>query len=201
MPTPAERHALVFLAAVALVGGGVRLVGVQRFERDVARATVPVDGGATTELGRQQLQAQIEAVDSVRRKRTRRAARSSHPRTAGRSSPGGPLPTLDHGPSRPSPDNPLNVNDATQEDLERLPRVGPALALRILARRDSLGPFGSMDDLRHVRGIGTATASLLAPLVTFDRGYRPIQNGNPIRPDTSVRLLLISAESPWLHRQ
>ncbi len=179
MPTTAERHALLFLAAVALVGGGVRLVGVHRFERDVRPGAAE-----TTDLGRDQLRAQIDAVDSVRR--TRSGARPSlgkRTRKASGSSPGAPLPTLDHGPTLPSPDHPLNVNDATAEELERLPRVGPALAQRILAHRDSLGSFGSVDDLRHVRGIGTATASLLAPLVTFDRRYRPLQNGSLRRPD------------------
>ena len=180
MPTTAERHALLFLAAVALVGGGVRVVGVHRFERDVRPGAAEA-----TDLGRDQLRAQIDAVDSVRHTRSgARPSRGSRPRKTSGSSPGVPLPTLDHGPALPSPDYPLNVNDATAEELERLPRVGPALAQRILAHRDSLGSFSSVDDLRHVRGIGTVTASLLAPLVTFDRRYRPLQNGSLRRPDT-----------------
>lgn len=181
MPTTAERHALLFLAAVALVGGGVRLVGVHRFEREARQGV----GALATDPGQDQLQAQIDAVDSVRHTRSgARASRGGRPRKASGSSPGVPLPTLAHGSALPSPDHPLNVNDATAEELERLPRVGPALAQRILAHRDSLGSFSSVDDLRHVRGIGTVTASLLAPLVTFDRRYRPLQNGSLRRPDT-----------------
>ena len=180
MPTTAERHALLFLAAVALVGGGVRVVGVRRFERDVRRGAA-----AQTDLGRDQLRAQIDAVDSVRHTRSgARTPRGRRPQKASGSSPGVPVPTLGHGPELPSPDHPLNVNDATADELEQLPRVGPALAQRILARRDSLGSFGSVDDLRHVRGIGAVTASLLAPLVTFDRRYRPLQNGRLRRPDS-----------------
>jgi competence protein ComEA len=66
------------------------------------------------------------------------------------------------------------VNAATAEELEQLPRVGPSLARRIVAYREEHGAYRSIDDLRLVRGIGAATAALLAPLVTFSGGYRPI---------------------------
>ncbi len=186
MPTTAERQALAFLAAVALVGGGVRLVGVQRFERDVSAATMREDGSPATDPSQSQLLAQIDAVDSAQQarpgRRNRRKAATGGAEARGRSSPRGSVPTLGDRAATPSPDYPLNVNDATAEELERLPRVGPALARRILAQRDSVGSFSSIDDLRHVRGIGTVTAALLAPLVTFDGRYRPLQNGSQRRP-------------------
>jgi competence protein ComEA len=59
------------------------------------------------------------------------------------------------------------MDTATQQEIESLPRVGPALARRILANRDSLGPFGSLSALRRVRGIGPATLQLLSSHVTF----------------------------------
>ena len=69
MPTPAERKALVFLLAVAVVGSGVRAIGVQRFEREVAQAdSRPVKGAERA------LQEQIEAVDSALEARERKAA-------------------------------------------------------------------------------------------------------------------------------
>jgi competence protein ComEA len=80
------------------------------------------------------------------------------------------------------------VNTASADELEGLPRVGPALARRIIAYREQHGAFGSIDDLRHVRGIGVTTASLLAPLVTFSGGYRPIQSERrSIRRDPAAR--------------
>jgi len=52
---------------------------------------------------------------------------------------------------------PLDVNLASAADFARLPGVGPALAARIVDIRAREGPFGSVDDLRRVRGVGDAT--------------------------------------------
>ena len=65
------------------------------------------------------------------------------------------------------PRAPVDLDVASASEIEALPRIGPALARRVLASRDSLGPFGSLDGLRRVKGIGPATLRLLAPLVTF----------------------------------
>ncbi len=57
----------------------------------------------------------------------------------------------------------LDLNNATQAELDALPGVGPALAARIVAKRDSLHGFGNLDDLKKVRGIGPATLEKLRP--------------------------------------
>lgn len=72
-----------------------------------------------------------------------------------------------------TPAGPIDLDTATEDAIETLPRVGPALAHRIVANRDSLGPFRSIDGLRRVKGIGPATIALLEPLVTFSRQTRP----------------------------
>jgi hypothetical protein len=69
--------------------------------------------------------------------------------------------------------SPIDLDSATQDAIETLPRVGPALARRIVANRDSLGPFRSLDGLRRVKGIGPATITLIGPLVTFSHQTRP----------------------------
>jgi competence protein ComEA len=46
------------------------------------------------------------------------------------------------------------LNTATQADLETLPRIGPALAQRILEWRSANGRFSTVDDLMQVTGIG-----------------------------------------------
>jgi competence protein ComEA len=60
----------------------------------------------------------------------------------------------------------VNLNSADAATLETLPRVGPAMAARIIAWREANGGFGSVDDLRDVTGIGERTFAELQPLVT-----------------------------------
>ncbi len=63
------------------------------------------------------------------------------------------------------PPAPTNVNTASAEELQRLPRIGPALAGRIVEHRRVHGPFRSADALAEVRGIGDKTLEKLRPWV------------------------------------
>jgi len=54
-------------------------------------------------------------------------------------------------------DYPLNLNTATQEALESLPGIGPSKARDIIAYRDEMGAFQTVDDLLNVPGIGPTT--------------------------------------------
>lgn len=56
----------------------------------------------------------------------------------------------------------VNLNTATQAELEALPGVGPSLAQKIIAAR----PFKSVTDLKNVSGIGQSTFDGLKDLVT-----------------------------------
>lgn len=51
----------------------------------------------------------------------------------------------------------ININLATEADFESLPRIGPTLAERIVAFRDTNGSFASIDALLDVPGIGQLT--------------------------------------------
>ena len=51
-------------------------------------------------------------------------------------------------------DYPLNLNEASQEALESLPGIGPSKAMDIIAYREQMGSFSSIDDLLNVPGIG-----------------------------------------------
>ncbi len=57
----------------------------------------------------------------------------------------------------------VNLNSASLEQLEALPKVGPALASRIVAGR----PYRSLADLDRVKGVGPAALKTLEPLVSF----------------------------------
>ncbi|WP_270264225.1 ComEA family DNA-binding protein [Kocuria marina] len=61
---------------------------------------------------------------------------------------------------------PVNLNTASQAELETLPRVGPVLAQRILEFRTQHGPFTSAEQLDDVSGVGPAMLEALLPLVT-----------------------------------
>ncbi|MFN3346677.1 MAG: 5'-nucleotidase C-terminal domain-containing protein [Candidatus Bipolaricaulaceae bacterium] len=60
----------------------------------------------------------------------------------------------------------LNVNTATQAELEALPGIGPAIAQEIIRYRETVGPFGSVEELLKVRGIGPARLAAIRDLVT-----------------------------------
>jgi competence protein ComEA len=62
----------------------------------------------------------------------------------------------------------ININTATQAELELLPHVGPAIAQRILDYRALNGPFKTIADLDKVKGIGPKTLAKIAPLVTVE---------------------------------
>ena len=71
----------------------------------------------------------------------------------------------------------VDVDRAGVEELDRLPRIGPALAARIVEEREKNGPFGSLDGLQRVRGIGPRMAAQLASAVTFSGTPRPSNAG------------------------
>lgn len=60
----------------------------------------------------------------------------------------------------------LNINTATASELEALPGVGEVIAQRIVDYRTANGPFGSVDELIDVSGIGESTLASMRELVT-----------------------------------
>lgn len=63
-------------------------------------------------------------------------------------------------------DGTVNLNTADAAALDTLPRIGPAMAERIIAWREANGRFTAVEDLLDVAGIGDATLSGLRDLVT-----------------------------------
>jgi len=60
----------------------------------------------------------------------------------------------------------MDVDQASADELVRLPGIGPSLAARIVAEREANGPFGGPDGLLRVRGIGPKTLEKIRPYLS-----------------------------------
>ena len=177
--TKGERSALRWLLAVIAIGSGAQ----------VARQWQ--HGDSIRPESAEALSLQLLAVDSAqragkrassRRSGSRRGARS-HPTEADRSAPSAskrrsrrvprsPDSTVASARELPTLER-VDLDRADVVLLERLPKIGPALAARIVADREARGAFGSLGALERVRGIGPKLAAGLSALVTFSGTPRP----------------------------
>jgi competence protein ComEA len=143
MPTPAERKALLFFSTVLVLGASTRAYRT-------LHSHSPGD-----QQGRSALARQIKAADSARRSGLRKPKREKKQK------------------SPPKPAGPVDLDVATEKEIEALRHIGPTLAKRIVAYRDSFGPFGSMEGLRRVKGVGPSMVGKLDSTVTFSLVPRP----------------------------
>jgi competence protein ComEA len=60
---------------------------------------------------------------------------------------------------------PMDLNQATAEDLAAVPGIGPGLAADVVREREEGGPFRSADALRRVRGVGPVRMERARPWV------------------------------------
>jgi competence protein ComEA len=56
-----------------------------------------------------------------------------------------------------SDDGKVNLNSASQTELETIPGIGPSKALTIIEYREQNGPFQSVEDIKNISGIGDKT--------------------------------------------
>lgn len=61
----------------------------------------------------------------------------------------------------------VNINTATQTELETLPGIGPSLALKIINHRKENGKFSSIEQIKDVSGIGDAKFENLKNYITI----------------------------------
>ena len=83
----------------------------------------------------------------------------------------------------------LDPNTAGEAELDRLPRVGPAIAARIVADRTANGPYRRPDDLLRVPGLGPGSVERLSPLLDFS-GAGDLPRPVEAKEGTEVRRLL-----------
>lgn len=60
----------------------------------------------------------------------------------------------------------VDINTATEKELESIPGVGPSLAKKIVEYRRTAGSFKKVDELLNVKGIGEKSLEKLRPYVT-----------------------------------
>src|SRR5688572_12264758 len=128
MGTPGERKALLFLSGVMLLGGGVRAVRAFGGQEHAGPAA------------RAAIEQQIASVDSARKQGRKKGRRTKKPK------------------SEVSAPAVVDLDIASADEIETLRYIGPALAKRIVADRDSLGPFGSLEGFQRVKGVGPKLA-------------------------------------------
>jgi competence protein ComEA len=67
-----------------------------------------------------------------------------------------------------TPSGPININTATQAELETLPGIGPTLAAEIVAYREASGPFAQIEDIQNVPGIGPGRFEQIRDLIMVE---------------------------------
>lgn len=63
----------------------------------------------------------------------------------------------------------VDLNSASEGDLQEVPGIGPSLAKKIVEFRKENGPFKSVEDLLKVRGIGEKSLERLRAHVTVGK--------------------------------
>ncbi len=147
------------------VAGSVRHPGVVSLPA-TARVVDAIEaaGGANAGADVDRLDLAAHLVDGERIAVPRRGAPSDAANPT--SDPAGAAGGATGPAAAPSPDAPLDLNTATEAQLEALPGIGPTLAQAIIDERGREGGFHSVDDLRRVKGIGDGRFATLKPLVT-----------------------------------
>jgi competence protein ComEA len=85
-----------------------------------------------------------------------------------------------------APGETIDPDQASLQDLLRLPRVGPGLARAILADRGAKGPFRDLQGLDRVPGIGPKLLGVLEPYLRFRGGPGGVVGGGEARPDLNA---------------
>ena len=95
----------------------------------------------------------------------------------------------------------VDLDRAPVDEIARLPRVGRSLAKTIVADRKSRGPFGDLNGLDRVAGVGPGLLALLGPHVTFSGRPAGSPAGTaPMASGSSHLLDLNSADSAAFER-
>ena len=79
---------------------------------------------------------------------------------------GGDTERPKNAPNGKNAEGQINLNTASEKELQELPGIGPAMSARIIEYRETNGNFQTIEDLKKVRGIGNAKFEKLKDKVT-----------------------------------
>ncbi len=60
----------------------------------------------------------------------------------------------------------IDLNRANEEQLQSLPKIGPAMAARIIEYRNKVGRFQNIEEIQQVKGIGPKTFEIIRDYIT-----------------------------------
>ena len=138
----------MFLAGVALLGGGMRMWNTHQFAQQQL-SDIDKSGAA------EGVDSQLSAIDGARKGKAKRDVKSKSRSKTKRTTVTPAIPDI------------VDVDVASASQIEALPHIGQSLADRIVANRDSFGGFGSLDELARVRGVSKTLRNSIQSLVTF----------------------------------
>ena len=164
--TREEQIVLLFVAAVFLVGLGVKLTGgIPRLPKVlVSKESIEVKiEGAVKEPGWYSLPKGSLVIEGIRE--------------AGGALPQADLRGMNLGSSLEDkgeiwiPGEKLNINRASLEQLTYLPGIGPVLAQRIIEYREEKGSFRTLSELKEIPGIGEVKFERIEEKTTLEDEY------------------------------
>lgn len=150
LPTPTPRPVQVY------VSGAVTYPDVYELPTEsIIKDAIEAAGGATSEADLDRINLALSVADG------------QHiyvPRQGEESLPISP-PTEPSGTTSGTAGGKININTASQSELETLPGIGPSKAQGIIENR----PYDSIEDIKKVPGIGESTFKKIQDLITAER--------------------------------
>jgi comEA protein len=142
--SPGEKRAALFICAVCIVGWSYLQIRTMQ-----SPSALPL----TTE--------DTAAINAIRQA----ATAMDKPVKAEESADLTEKPDIASNASQPIKSQPLDINTASQKELEGLPGIGPKLAAQIIETRRAKGKFNRIEDLLDVPGIGDKKLQKMRPLI------------------------------------
>jgi competence protein ComEA len=158
LPTPTAVMYVHVDGAVAVPGVYALASGGRVFE------AIDAAGGATGEADTSSLNLAAKVADGQKLVVPIRHAPGESPTTA--VAPAQPAKSAPAEATAPGAT--ININSASQKMLESLPGVGPVTATKILTRRDSVGPFTRIDQLKDEKIVNASTFERIKARISAD---------------------------------